>query len=390
MNHRVPTFTAVSEVLGGLLGAYTMTGDSVLLQKARQLGELILENFDEDIPLPTLYLSSRTSPTSRPHRMNLADLGGLSLELIHLGDLVENPRLRGAVISCGEIIRSISFPLSEVFAEEVVLGSGEEPDTQPWGVPFTLGHKAGPAYEYMLKEALYHDGRDRRAAFVANKTMAGIRANFFDHYAGEHQIVRNVHYSVMEETDQSACFAPGLVFMLTCLPPEELKVLERRTKALVKNCLKHFYASLGKTEIVDEVTKDYKALRPRVAESLFIMWRQTGDVEYRQMGLEMARRIQDQWRVSRGFKFPGTASQPAFLLADTFKYLYLLFAPKELLSLDDYVFGTAGHPYPKNKMRSSVTSRNSTSLDIRNFGPNAGRTSRRVRILKAQYEDDND
>lgn len=388
MDHTVPILTATSELLGGFLGAYTLTGDTGLLQKARQLGELILDNFDEHVPLPILHFSYRSSRPPRPTRMNLADLGGLSLELIHLGDLLGNPKFRAAVLAGGETIRATSFPLYEIYAEEIVLGSETEAEKQPWGVPFTLGYKAGPAYEYMLKETLYYDDRDRRAAFVANKTMLGIRNNYFDHYAGEHQIVRNVHYSVTEETDQSACFAPGLVFMLTSLSPAEHKVLERRFKALIQNCLKHFYTTVGKIGVVDDTTKDYNTLRPRVAESLFIMWRQTGDTDYRKMGLAMAEAIQKEWRASRGFHFPGTTSQPSFLLADTFKYLYLLFAPRDLLSLGDYVFGTAGHPYPKNKLRTSESGSSRSDIDIDALGPKMGKPRRRVRILKSRYEDD--
>lgn len=39
-------------------------------------------------------------------------------------------------------------------------------------------------------------------------------------------------------------------------------------------------------------------------------------------------------------------TMPSFLLAETFKYLYLLFADDELLSCRDWVFNTQGHPFP--------------------------------------------
>jgi hypothetical protein len=34
----------------------------------------------------------------------------------------------------------------------------------------------------------------------------------------------------------------------------------------------------------------------------------------------------------------------SFFLAETLKYLYLLYSPKTLLPLDKYVFTTEGHP----------------------------------------------
>jgi mannosyl-oligosaccharide alpha-1,2-mannosidase len=35
-----------------------------------------------------------------------------------------------------------------------------------------------------------------------------------------------------------------------------------------------------------------------------------------------------------------------FFLAETLKYLYLLFAPNDVLPLDKYVFNTEAHPLP--------------------------------------------
>ena len=36
---------------------------------------------------------------------------------------------------------------------------------------------------------------------------------------------------------------------------------------------------------------------------------------------------------------------PSFFFAETLKYAYLLFAPKETLDLDKYVFNTEAHPF---------------------------------------------
>lgn len=34
-----------------------------------------------------------------------------------------------------------------------------------------------------------------------------------------------------------------------------------------------------------------------------------------------------------------------FFLAETLKYLYLLFSPRDVLSLDEWVFNTEAHPF---------------------------------------------
>jgi len=40
-------------------------------------------------------------------------------------------------------------------------------------------------------------------------------------------------------------------------------------------------------------------------------------------------------------------SMESFYLAETLKYLYLIFAPEETLDLQKYVFNTEAHPFKK-------------------------------------------
>lgn len=42
-------------------------------------------------------------------------------------------------------------------------------------------------------------------------------------------------------------------------------------------------------------------------------------------------------------------SMESFLFAETFKYLYLLFSPPEIISLDKFVFNTEAHPFIRRK-----------------------------------------
>jgi mannosyl-oligosaccharide alpha-1,2-mannosidase len=37
--------------------------------------------------------------------------------------------------------------------------------------------------------------------------------------------------------------------------------------------------------------------------------------------------------------------QQSFFMAETLKYLYLLFSPRDLVSLDEFVFNTEAHPF---------------------------------------------
>ncbi|KAF5125604.1 Mannosyl-oligosaccharide 1,2-alpha-mannosidase [Metarhizium brunneum] len=98
--------------------------------------------------------------------------------------------------------------------------------------------------------------------------------------------------------------------------------------------------------------------RPETVESLFYMWRITGDVRYREWGWEMFESFVNYTAVENegGFTSLSNANtippvtkdnMESFWLAETLKYLYLLFSPNDLLPLDKVVINTEAHPFPR-------------------------------------------
>ncbi|ORY56687.1 family 47 glycosyl hydrolase [Pseudomassariella vexata] len=101
--------------------------------------------------------------------------------------------------------------------------------------------------------------------------------------------------------------------------------------------------------------------RPETVESLFYMWRITGDSKYRDWGWEMFRSFMNHTAVEDGGGFTslGNANvipsqkrdnMESFWLAETLKYFYLLFSPNDLLPLDKIVINTEAHPFPRFEM----------------------------------------
>jgi len=101
--------------------------------------------------------------------------------------------------------------------------------------------------------------------------------------------------------------------------------------------------------------------RPETVESLFYMWRITGEAKYRDWGWEMFRSFVNYTAVEDGGGFTslGNANvvppevrdnMESFWLAETLKYFYLLFSPDELLPLTGMVMNTEAHPLPRFEM----------------------------------------
>ncbi|KAI6093079.1 glycoside hydrolase family 47 protein [Hypoxylon rubiginosum] len=94
-------------------------------------------------------------------------------------------------------------------------------------------------------------------------------------------------------------------------------------------------------------------LRPEAIESVFYMWRMTGNTKFMEQAWTMFEAV-EKWTRS---KYASAAlddvtleqpnqvdSMESFWLAETLKYFYLIFADWELASLDEWVLNTEAHP----------------------------------------------
>ncbi|KAL8760332.1 MAG: hypothetical protein Q9199_000114 [Rusavskia elegans] len=97
---------------------------------------------------------------------------------------------------------------------------------------------------------------------------------------------------------------------------------------------------------VTKITASRYILRPEAIESVFIMYRVTGDDYWRTKGWKMFTSIQNYTRAEFGASAISNVmsenpypvdEMESFWLAETLKYFYLLFSEPDFYSLDDYV-----------------------------------------------------
>ena len=105
---------------------------------------------------------------------------------------------------------------------------------------------------------------------------------------------------------------------------------------------------------VMKITGSKYILRPEAVESVFIMYRVTGDEYWREKGWKMFTSIQNYTRTEYGASAISDVmsetpipldEMESFWLAETLKYLYLLFREPEYYSLDDYVLYEPHSPF---------------------------------------------
>lgn len=118
-----------------------------------------------------------------------------------------------------------------------------------------------------------------------------------------------------------------------------------------------------KNDYIIKAQDAHNLQRPETVESLFYMWRITGDATYREWGWEIFASFVEHSRVRSGGggfttltnanRLPPVQSDnmESFWLAETLKYLYLLFSPPDLLPLDTIVINTEAHIFPRFKLQ---------------------------------------
>ncbi|CAL7945771.1 unnamed protein product [Xylocopa violacea] len=108
-------------------------------------------------------------------------------------------------------------------------------------------------------------------------------------------------------------------------------------------------------------------LRPEFLESTYFLYRATGDHYYLGVGRKVLKSLQTYARVPCGYAAVSDVrtnkhddTMDSFVLSETFKYLFLLFAePGELLlDLDEFIFTTEGHllPLTLSSIRTNISS----------------------------------
>jgi mannosidase alpha-like ER degradation enhancer 2 len=128
-----------------------------------------------------------------------------------------------------------------------------------------------------------------------------------------------------------------------------------RARRLEASCYKMWNLHGIEPELVDyrtmKVVQPGYPLRPEIVESAYYLRRLTKDPRYLEMGRTLFAGLLAHCRTDAGYTVLEnvvTRKQgdlmPSYFLAETLKYLYLVFAPDQALDLDHVVFNTEGHP----------------------------------------------
>ncbi|KAI1769149.1 glycoside hydrolase family 47 protein [Hypoxylon sp. FL1150] len=412
---RVNTFETNIRYLGGLMAAYDLSKREVLLAKAVELGDLLYGAFNTQNRMPVDFIDFEAAKTGEglyvePSVVS-ASPGTISLEFTRLSQLTGDPKYYDAISRVMDVFYRGQnktripgmWPMMVSMSRRDVVS----------GYQFTLAGCADSEsdanlkqlYEYLPKTHALLGGQEPKYAAMSSGFMQAAKKLLYrPMIPGNESIlmlssgwVNTDNQIVLDnETEHLGCFLGGsyalggkllnskeyvdigakltlgCVYAYLAFPtgmmPERINMVpckdwddcrwdqEVFDREKVKRPEYKEYLPSGFT-----TAKDPRyILRPEAIESVFVMYRVTGNPVYQDLGWKMFTAIMNGTRTERGTHaavedvtravkpLPQSDYMESFWLAETLKYFYLLFCTPDIVSLDDYVFNTEAHPFRRS------------------------------------------
>eukprot|EP00246_Nothoceros_aenigmaticus_P018190 TRINITY_DN9422_c0_g1_i2.p1 TRINITY_DN9422_c0_g1~~TRINITY_DN9422_c0_g1_i2.p1 ORF type:complete len:608 (-),score=117.14 TRINITY_DN9422_c0_g1_i2:128-1951(-) len=355
-------FETTIRYLGGLLSAYDLSQEEIFLERAQQLADRLLPAFNSPTGIPYSSINLATGRTNNPGWTGgssvLADVGTQQVEYIALSERTADPKYR-------EKAENVIAQIRKIFPEDGLVPIYISPENgQPTSNRITFGAMGDSFYEYLLKVWLLGNKTEGVKVYreMWEQSMEGMtklikkssRSSFT-------YIAERTGGSLIDKMDELACFAPGMLALgADGAAPEKASRYLDLAKELALTCYK-FYMTTP-TRLAGEnynfrdgedmsVGVSWNILRPETVESLMYLWRKTGDQKYRDWGWDIFQAFETQSRIDSGYVGLKDVNSglkddmmQSFFLAETLKYLYLLFSPSDVIPLDEWVFNTEAHP----------------------------------------------
>lgn len=378
-NYEASVFETTIRVVGGLLSAYDLSGDSMFLEKARDIADRLLPawNTPTGIPYNRINLAH-----GNPHNFGwaggdsiLADSGTEQVEFIALsqrtGDVKYQQKVEGVISHFQK-----TFPSDGLLSIYINPNSGISSRSQ-----VTFGAMGDSFYEYLLKVWVLGNRTESVKHYreMWETSMKGLQSLIRKSTPSSFTYIceKNGDY-MSDKMDELACFVPGMLALgSSSYDPENAKKILSLAEELAWTCY-NFYDTTP-TKLAGEnyffhegqdmhVGTSWNILRPETIESLMYLWRITGNKTYKEWGWNIFQAFEKNSRIDSGYvglKDVTTGTKDnmmqSFFLAETLKYLYLLFSPPSLISLDEWVFNTEAHPL---KIVTRRGEGNSTTRDV--------------------------
>ncbi|KAL3575274.1 hypothetical protein D5086_023375 [Populus alba] len=349
---RVNLFEGNIRVLGGLVSAHILATDSMnrliqgsyknqLLDLAKDLGQRFLPAFDTPTGLPYAWINLKYGlMKNETTETSTSGCGSLILEMGALSRLTGDPKYESASLRALRKLWSMRSSLN-------LLGTTLDVETGEW-IEHSSGIGAGvdSFYEYLFKAHILFGKEDFWRMF--HSAYLAVQ-KYFRHGPWYHEADMRTGKATYWQLTSLQAFWPGLQVLVG-----DIEAANSSHREFVHVWKK--FGVLPERYLLDHQmvhpTEKYYPLRPELAESTFYLYQATKDPWYIEVGEAIVDSLNLYTKVEGGFASIRDVTtmqtedhQHSFFLAETCKYLYLLFDDSFLVDRN-YIFTTEGHPLP--------------------------------------------
>jgi mannosidase alpha-like ER degradation enhancer 2 len=336
----VKVFEINIRMLGGLLSNYQLTGDKQLLALARDLGDRLLPAFKTPTGFPYVEVNLKTGAV-RGTKTNPCEIGTLLVEFGMLSKLTGDAKYYNYA-------KNALLNLYESRSDIGLVGDQIDCETGEWlRTDSHLSACIDSYYEYMVKCVYLFNDEDCKIMW--EKSYEAINTYLAD-TVGTQLWYGHVDMNTGKRTKTwfgaLDAFYPAVLALAGNV---------QRAAWLQESCF-HMWKRYG----IEPEDFDYRKneaagtryfLNPEIIESAYYLYSKTNDPRYLEMGKVFLDSLKTYCRVDAGYaelKSVITKEKAdrmeSYFLAETLKYLYLLFAPAETLDFNNTIFNTEAHP----------------------------------------------
>eukprot|EP01122_Echinamoeba_exundans_P005148 TRINITY_DN1531_c0_g1_i3.p1 TRINITY_DN1531_c0_g1~~TRINITY_DN1531_c0_g1_i3.p1 ORF type:complete len:653 (-),score=119.87 TRINITY_DN1531_c0_g1_i3:66-2024(-) len=210
-----------------------------------------------------------------------------------------------------------------------------------------IGGSIDSFFEYLLKAAILFDDDEYMDYFEVFYASAERHLRRDDWYMQADMITGQVTWALMSTLQ---AFWPGVQVLYGDYKPAARTM---RAFQMIWRNVGFTPEGFGLVSARVEPGQARYPLRPEMAESLFYLAHASGDDTWWEYGVDIIHSIQNFTRTSCGYAVVEDVEKKtlgdqmeSFFLAETLKYLYLLFDDDNFINTGQYVFNTEGHPIP--------------------------------------------
>ena len=215
-----PVFETSIRYLGGLLSAYDLSGDTMILDRAVDLADILSKAFNTESGVPVGRMDPGNEGDHRMGSISIAEAGSMSVDFIRLSQATGNRTYFDLVQRAMDYLEVRVIPRSVI---KPLIPLWFQPDaglnTQMNGV-FCFGAMADSYYEYLLKTYRLLGGSDVAQQWrrIYEDSIETAKKALYTHidWIPDHDLlaigkIENANYKV--EIEHLSCFAGGMLGM---------------------------------------------------------------------------------------------------------------------------------------------------------------------------------